>query len=178
MALSITGQRQPKPKVSRVAACSVAPVVPVAEVTSAASLVNQIELSGKQRGALIVIKAAKGDLSFALGSGDLPTDTWQPFTMDAAITPATIAALAFSTNLPATKSVATGAALALTVAVTGGIKPYNYAWSQDGKTRGTNAASFNVTAAAASDAGKYKCVVTDAAGKTITSAECMVTATA
>lgn len=175
MALGITGQRQVKPKVSRVAACAVAPVTPVAEVNSKTSYVNRAEDSGKQQGALIVIKAANGDLSIALGNGDLPVDTWVPFTMGAAITPATIAALAFTTDLPATKSVAVGAALTLTVAVSGGVAPYTYSWTKDGNKVGGNTATYNVASAAAGNAGKYKVVVTDAAGKVITSIECTVT---
>lgn len=176
MALPITGQKTPKPKVSRVAACSVAPVVPEAEVKSASSLVNKEEQSGKQKGALIIMEATSGGaLSFLLAKGGQATDNWIPFTMDAAITPATIAQFKFTTDLPATKSVATSAALALTVAASGGVAPYHYAWTKDGAKVGTDAATYNVASAAAGNAGKYKVVVTDTAGTQITSTECTVT---
>lgn len=175
MALNVTGQRQAFTGTAPVAACAVAPVVAAADVSNAKSLINQIEESGKQRGALIVIKASGGALSLALANGVNATDTWTPFTMDAAITPATVATLAFTTDLPATKSVAVGAALNLTVAVTGGYSPYTYTWTKDGTTVGSNAATYNVAAAATGNAGKYKVVVKDASGATITSKECTVT---
>ncbi|MBT0646883.1 hypothetical protein KJJ93_28255, partial [Escherichia coli] len=41
-------------------------------------------------------------------------------------------ALAFTTNLPTTKSVAAGAALNMSVVVEGGTAPYTYVWKKDG----------------------------------------------
>jgi hypothetical protein len=90
---------------------------------------------------------------------------------DSSVTP-----LAFLTDLPATKSVATGAALDLAVVMKGGSAPYTYVWKK-GSTAipGKTASTFNISSVASGDAGVYTCEVTDAAGKTITSAACTVT---
>lgn len=89
-------------------------------------------------------------------------------------------ALAFTTNLATTKSVATGASLDLAVAVEGGETPYAYVWKKGGVViAGKTTASVVINATAASgDAGTYTCEVTDAAGTKITSASCVVTVTA
>ena len=90
---------------------------------------------------------------------------------DSSVTP-----LSFLTDLPATKSVATGAALDLAVVMNGGSAPYTYVWKK-GSTAisGKTASTFNISSVASGDAGVYTCGVTDAAGKTITSAACTVT---
>ncbi|HHH7688348.1 TPA: immunoglobulin domain-containing protein, partial [Escherichia coli] len=90
---------------------------------------------------------------------------------DSSVTP-----LAFLTDLPATKSVATGAALDLAVVMKGGAAPYTYVWKK-GSTAipGKTASTLNISSVASGDAGVYTCEVTDAAGKTITSAACTVT---
>lgn len=88
--------------------------------------------------------------------------------------------LAFTTNLSSTLSVATGAALNLTVVATGGKTPYTYVWKKGGTViSGKTTASITVAAAAASgDAATYTCEVTDAIGTKITSVSCVVTVTA
>lgn len=86
--------------------------------------------------------------------------------------------LAFTTNLPATKSVAAGAALTMAVAASGGIAPYTYKWLKGGSViSGRTSASFNKATAESGDAGVYTCEVTDSAPSpvTITSASCTVT---
>lgn len=176
MALAITGQRTPKAREGHVAACAVAPVVPIAEINSLTAEVNQRESSGKQINALAVVKDGSGNLVIALGSGDKNDNTWQKFKMSTAITPATVAALAFGTDLGATVSVAVGAALTLTTAVTGGVPSYKYMWFKNGALiPSATAATFTVASAAAGDAGKYKVIVEDSRGHTITSKECTVT---
>lgn len=70
--------------------------------------------------------------------------------------------LAFTTDLAATKSVATGSALTMTVAVDGGTAPYTYIWKKDGSAvSGQTSATFNKASAASGDAGVYTCEVTD-----------------
>ncbi|MBP2856181.1 phage tail protein [Dickeya oryzae] len=86
--------------------------------------------------------------------------------------------LAFTTNLPATKAVATGAALTMAVAVSGGLAPYSFKWLKDGSVlSGRTSASFNKSVADSGDAGAYTCEVTDSASTpvTITSTSCTVT---
>jgi len=84
--------------------------------------------------------------------------------------------LAFLTDLPATKSLAPGAALDLAVVMQGGSAPYTYVWKK-GSTAipGKTASTFSIPSVASGDAGVYTCEVTDAAGKTLTSAACTVT---
>ncbi|HCB2205663.1 TPA: immunoglobulin domain-containing protein [Citrobacter farmeri] len=87
-------------------------------------------------------------------------------------------ALAFTTDLSATKSVATGSALTMTVAVDGGTAPYAYIWKKDGSAvSGQTSASFNKASAASGDAGVYTCEVTDSSLPTqaLTSTACTVT---
>lgn len=87
--------------------------------------------------------------------------------------------LSFSTDLAATKSVATGAALTLTVAAANGFGDYTYQWYKDGAPlSGRTGASFSKSAAEAGDAGDYYCVATDKMGDTVTSKTCKVTVTA
>ena len=86
--------------------------------------------------------------------------------------------LAFTTDLAATKSVATGSALTMTVAVDGGTAPYTYIWKKDGSAvSGQTSATFNKASAASGDAGVYTCEVTDSSlpAKTLTSTACTVT---
>ncbi|MCW2485938.1 phage tail protein [Candidatus Symbiopectobacterium sp. NZEC127] len=86
--------------------------------------------------------------------------------------------LVLTTNLPATKTVAEGAALTMAVAASGGIAPYSYKWLKDGSAiSGRISASFNKATAESGDAGVYTCEVTDSAPSpvTITSASCTVT---
>lgn len=92
----------------------------------------------------------------------------------------TMTQLAFTTDLTATKTVATGSALNMSVAVDGGGAPYTYVWKKDGTTvSGQSTATFNKASAAAGDAGVYTCVVTDSSlpVQTITSTACTVTVT-
>ncbi|MGU0055984.1 immunoglobulin domain-containing protein [Enterobacter hormaechei] len=58
----------------------------------------------------------------------------------------------------------------------GGSAPYTYVWKKAAPLfRGKTASTFNISSVASGDAGVYTCEVTDAAGKTITSAACTVT---
>lgn len=84
--------------------------------------------------------------------------------------------ISFTTNLPASKSVTAGEALALTVAVSGGIAPYTYVWKKGGiVVSSQTTANFNKADAQASDSGLYVCEVTDKEGRTVSSIACLVT---
>lgn len=92
----------------------------------------------------------------------------------ATVTVTTRPALAFTTDLPATKSYTTGDNMDLAVVVTGGKTPYTYKWFKDTvEVTGETGASLATVA----EAGVYKVEVTDSATSpaTITSAECTVT---
>ncbi|WP_437440700.1 phage holin family protein [Raoultella terrigena] len=84
----------------------------------------------------------------------------------------------FTTNLAPTKSVATGSALNMSVAVEGGTSPYTYVWKKDGTVvSGQTTATFNKASAVSGDAGVYTCEVTDSSATPvkITSVACTVT---
>ena len=84
--------------------------------------------------------------------------------------------LAFLTDLLATKSVASGSPLDLAVVMQGGSAPYTYVWKKGGTAiPGKTASTLNIPTTSSTDAGVYTCEVTDAAGKTLTSAACTVT---
>lgn len=178
MALSATGQRQPKSVTYRVAACSTAPVATTAAFADKANIINQREESGKQLGAVAIREGAGGALNGMVALGDENVSPWVPMTAGTTITPAAVAALAFTTNLSATASVATGAAISLPVVVTGGYAPYTYVWTKGGTVvAGQTGATFSKAAAAAGDAGVYQCTVTDLSGKVIKSVSCTLSIT-
>lgn len=178
MALSATGQRQPKSVTYRVAACSTAPVATTAAFADKANIINQREESGKQLGAVAIREATNGVLNGMVALGDENVSPWVPMTAGTPITPATVAALAFTTNLSATSSVATGAAISLPVVVTGGYAPYTYVWTKGGTVvAGQTGATFSKAAAASGDAGVYQCTVTDLSGKVIKSVSCTLSIT-
>lgn len=90
----------------------------------------------------------------------------------ATVTVTTRPALAFTTDLPATKSYTTGDNMDVAVVVTGGKTPYTYKWFKDTvEVTGETGASLATVA----EAGVYKVEVTDALSTKITSAECTVT---
>lgn len=178
MALSATGQRQPKSVTYRVAACSTAPVATTAAFADKANIINQREESGKQLGAVAIREGAGGALNGMVALGDENVSPWVPMTAGTPITPAALAALAFTTNLAATASVATGAAISLPVVVTGGYAPYTYVWTKGGTVvAGQTGATFSKAAAVAGDAGVYQCTVTDLSGKVIKSVSCTLSIT-
>lgn len=178
MALSATGQRQPKSVTYRVAACSTAPVATTAAFADKANIINQREESGKQLGAVAIREGAGGALNGMVALGDENVSPWVPMTAGTPITPAAVAALAFTTNLSATASVATGAAISLPVVVTGGYAPYTYVWTKGGTVvAGQTGATFSKAAAVAGDAGVYQCTVTDLSGKVIKSVSCTLSIT-
>lgn len=178
MALSATGQRQPKSVTYRVAACSTAPVATTAAFADKANIINQREESGKQLGAVAIREATNGVLNGMVALGDENVSPWVPMTAGTPITPATVAALAFTTNLSATASVATGAAISLPVVVTGGYAPYTYVWTKGGTVvAGQTGATFSKASAVAGDAGVYQCTVTDISGKVIKSVACTLSIT-
>lgn len=178
MALSVTGMRPPVAVTYRVAACSTAPVATTAAFADKANIINQREESGKQLGAVAIREGAGGALNGMVALGDENVSPWVPMTAGTPITPAAVAALAFTTNLSATASVATGAAISLPVVVTGGYAPYTYVWTKGGTVvAGQTGATFSKAAAAAGDAGVYQCTVTDLSGKVIKSVSCTLSIT-
>lgn len=86
----------------------------------------------------------------------------------------------FTTQPPATLSVATGAAISIVTAPATTSKPARtYQWYKDGQAvSGQTAATFSKAAAVAGDAGTYYVIVTDANGKTAQSNNCVLTVTA
>ncbi len=84
--------------------------------------------------------------------------------------------LSFATDLPASQTVAAGSALTMSVVVQGGTEPYTYVWKKGSSiVSGQTSATFNKASAVSGDAGVYSCVVTDADGTVITSADHTVT---
>ncbi|QJA18048.1 tail fiber protein [Salmonella phage vB_Sen_H9] len=86
--------------------------------------------------------------------------------------------LAFTKNLDKTLAVDTGAAINLSVTVSGGTAPYTYAWTKDGSPlEEASGPNFTKASAAEGDAGTYKVVVTDSKQASLTSNECVTTVT-
>lgn len=91
---------------------------------------------------------------------------------NATVTVTTRPALAFTTDLEATKTYNTGANMDLAVVMTGGKTPYAYKWFKDTvEVTGETGASLATVA----EEGVYKVEVSDALTTKITSTECTVT---
>lgn len=92
-----------------------------------------------------------------------------------------VPALAFSTNLTATKTAVSGTDATFSVAVTGGKTPYTYKWYKDNtliapaSNATASTASLKLTAVDDTAAGAYKVEVTDSDAKTLTSVVCTLT---
>ena len=94
-----------------------------------------------------------------------------------------VPALAFSTNLTATKTAVSGTDATFSVVATGGTTPYTYAWYKDdvliapASNATASTASLKLTAVDDTAEASYKVVVTDSATRTITSIACALTVT-
>ncbi|EEY5789818.1 hypothetical protein ERU29_15240 [Escherichia coli] len=140
----------------------------------------RFDFAGEDAGTYIMGYFNTTSWSGDFGTSDISTFSgeWKVYDADTVVFEIAGDALAFTTNLPSTKTVATGAALTMSVAVTGGTTPYTYAWKKDGSVvSGQTTATFNKASAASGDAGSYTCEVTDSAGTPvkITSNACAVT---
>ena len=63
-------------QVQSVAICQRLPVVPQADLEDATNPINQLHLSGKQAGAMVIRQATSDDdLSIVIAAGSEPTDT-------------------------------------------------------------------------------------------------------
>ena len=88
-----------------------------------------------------------------------------------------------STNLPATKTGATGATITFPVVAAGGTTPYIYQWYKNGTLISTasnasaNTATLSITSATTAANGAYRVVVTDSKGLSVTSVTCTLTVT-
>ena len=85
-----------------------------------------------------------------------------------------IPALAFTTQLPPTKSVNEAATIGLTVAATGGVMPYTYTWSDHSGQIGANSPTLSVAATEGQNGKTVRCIVRDSRGVEISST-CVLT---
>ncbi|NCB58956.1 MAG: phage tail protein [Gammaproteobacteria bacterium] len=85
-------------------------------------------------------------------------------------------ALAFTTDLPATKIAEVGDNFSISVAVTGGVPPYRFDWYENGAHSGlgNTTTSIDFNNAQAEESGHRQVIVTDAVGTTIVSTVCDV----
>lgn len=140
----------------------------------------RFDFAGEDAGTYIMGYFNTTSWSGDFGTSDISTFSgeWKVYDADTVVFEIAGDALAFTTNLTSTKTVATGSALNMSVAVTGGTAPYTYVWKKDGSTvSGQTTATFNKASAVSGDAGSYTCEVTDSAGTPvkITSNACAVT---
>jgi Metallo-peptidase family M12B Reprolysin-like/Immunoglobulin domain/Dockerin type I domain len=108
--------------------------------------------------------------------GDLSSNSKTVTITAPSCTPPTV-----STQPAATTNLCSGATLTLTVAATGGTTPYTYQWkkgatnvSNGGAISGAASATLTINPIAATDAGTYTCVITDATSCSVTSANAVV----
>ncbi|MEQ0419449.1 immunoglobulin domain-containing protein [Klebsiella sp. JB_Kp045] len=140
----------------------------------------RFDFTGEDAGTYIMGYFNTTSWSGDFGTTDISTFSgeWKVYDADTVEFEVAPPALAFTTNLPTTKSVAAGSALNMSVVVEGGTSPYTYVWKKDGTVvSGQTTATFNKASAVSGDAGAYTCEVTDSSATpvTITSASCTVT---
>lgn len=82
--------------------------------------------------------------------------------------------LAFTTNLPKSKSATVGEAVTLKVIVKDGVEPYSYQWKKGNQVLSEKSAILTIASATEADSATYTCTVTDKAGQTITSNGCVL----
>ncbi|HBX4613994.1 TPA: hypothetical protein MH263_13210 [Klebsiella pneumoniae] len=140
----------------------------------------RFDFTGEDAGTYIMGYFNTTSWSGDFGTSDISTFSgeWKVADADTVVFEVAPPALAFTTNLPTTKSVAAGSALTMSVVVEGGTSPYTYVWKKDGTVvSGQTTATFNKASAVSGDAGVYTCEVTDSSATPvkITSASCAVT---
>lgn len=64
------------------------PIVKEAEIKSSTSSINQNHLSGKQKGAMVLVEKEDTTLHIAIAKGHLPKDGWSLVALDTTVTPA------------------------------------------------------------------------------------------
>ena len=86
---TVTGKAFVKQQVVTTATVLVLPIVKEDELKSAHGAVNIARLSGKQRGAMVLMER-KSDttLHIAVAQGSAPTSKWNVVALDTAVTPA------------------------------------------------------------------------------------------
>ncbi len=70
---------------------------------------------------------------------------------------------------PKSASLEIGESTTLSVSVTGGVTPYHYQWKKGSTNVGANSAQLQIGPAISSDAGSYRCIITDSAAGQVTS---------
>lgn len=140
----------------------------------------RLDFVGEDAGTYIVGYFNTTSWSTDMDTNDISTFSgeWKVYDADTVVFEVAPPALAFTTNLPTTKSVTAGSALNMSVVVEGGTAPYTYVWKKDGTVvSGQTTATFNKASAVSGDAGVYTCEVTDSSATPvkITSASCTVT---
>lgn len=140
----------------------------------------RFDFTGEDTGTYIMGYFNTTSWSGDFGTTDISTFSgeWKVYDADTVVFEVAGPALAFTTNLTASKSVATGSALNMPVVVEGGTSPYTYVWKKDGSVvSGQTTATFDKASAVSGDAGVYTCEVTDSAATPvkIISLACTVT---
>lgn len=85
---TVTGQAFRGKEVNTIVTALPLPIVLAADLAKKDHPINIAELSGKQRGAMVLVEAtAGGALSVAVASGGLPADKWETVALDTDVTP-------------------------------------------------------------------------------------------
>ena len=82
-----TGKAFLKQQVATTSTVMALPVVTEAEIKSARSMINTNRLSGKQKGAMVIVEKADHSLHVAVADGPLPTDPWNLAHLDTSVKP-------------------------------------------------------------------------------------------
>lgn len=85
---TVTGSAFRVKAVQTTSTALVAPVVKEEDLRKKGHPINITRMSGKQKGAIVVVEKADKSLYLAIAEGPADTDKWHPTTVGAAVTPA------------------------------------------------------------------------------------------
>ena len=84
---TVTGKAFVKQQLETTSTVLALPIVPEGELKVAKSAINTARLSGKQKGAMVIMEDGSHALHIAVADGPLPTDPWNIVSLDSEVTP-------------------------------------------------------------------------------------------
>ncbi len=84
---TVTGKAFLKQQLETTSTAIALPIVAEADLKSALAPINIAHLSGKQKGAMVLMEAVGGELHIAVADGPLPTDPWNTCSLDGEVNP-------------------------------------------------------------------------------------------
>lgn len=84
---TVTGKAFVKQQLETTSTALPLPIVTEGDLKRAKSAINTARLSGKQKGAMVLMEDGSSALHIAVADGPLPTDPWNLCSLDGEVTP-------------------------------------------------------------------------------------------